>query len=58
MRVQTEVIANEALGMWLTLLRMASKIAAVNEEKLDWEHVLDARAALSKLEGKPVKGKI
>ena len=55
--VQTEVIANEALGMWLTLLRMASKIAAVNEERLDWEHVLDARAALSKLEGKQPKGK-
>lgn len=40
----------EALGMWLTLLRMAGKIAAQRKAKLEWAHVLSAHAGLVQLE--------
>ena len=39
LRLQTEVVKAEALGIWLTLLRMASELAADREERMSWEHV-------------------
>lgn len=50
--LQSEVIRDEALGMWLTLLRMASKIAHQRGKKLGWEHVIAAHAGLRSLEGR------
>lgn len=46
------IIAKEALGMWLTLLRMAAKIAAEDKETMTWQHVHLADAAQKALEGK------
>jgi DNA transposition AAA+ family ATPase len=50
-KLQTDVIEHEALGMWLTLLRMASKVAAKSKQKMDWAHVLSAHKGLMALEG-------
>lgn len=49
-RLQDEVIASEALGVWLTLLRMAAGIAAKRKQPMTWEHVALAHAARAKLE--------
>lgn len=51
-KLENEIIDNEALGMWLTLLRMAAKIAAQKKQKLDWPHVITAHQGLQTLEGK------
>lgn len=50
--LQTEVIRDEALGMWLTLLRMAAKVATQREKKMTWDHVISAHAGLRHLEGR------
>jgi DNA transposition AAA+ family ATPase len=50
LQLQTSVIRDEALGMWLTLLRMASKLAAKQQKKLVWAHVQQAHAGLQTLE--------
>lgn len=50
-RLQTDVIRDDALGMWLTLLRFASKVAAKEDAKMNWGHVHKARAALDALSG-------
>jgi DNA transposition AAA+ family ATPase len=49
--LQQQMIETEALGMWLTLLRMGAKVAGKREQKLDWSHVLQAAAGLKELEG-------
>lgn len=48
--LEKAMVENEALGMWLTLLRMASKIASQRKVKLQWAHVLSAHAGLKALE--------
>ncbi len=40
--LQTQIIADEALGFWLCLLRMAAKIAHKRKQKMTWDHVIDA----------------
>ena len=52
LELQTKLIAEDALGMWLTLLRMAAKVAGVKKAKMDWSHVLAADAGVRKLEGR------
>ena len=48
--LEESMVAEEALGMWLTLLRMAAKVAAQRKQKLEWAHVLTAHAGLQNLE--------
>lgn len=50
-KLEADMVENEALGMWLTLLRMASKIAAQRKQPLEWAHVITAREGLKQLEG-------
>jgi DNA transposition AAA+ family ATPase len=50
--LENKVVEQEALGMWLTLLRMASKIATQRGDSLQWQHVHFAYAGLKELEGK------
>lgn len=50
--LETQMVNDEALGMWLTLLRMAAKLAAQRKQKLTWEHVLNAHQGLKHLEGR------
>lgn len=49
--LEQKMVAAEALGMWLTLLRMGAKIAVQRKETFKWEHVLMADAGLKQLEG-------
>jgi DNA transposition AAA+ family ATPase len=49
--IEAEIVNDEALGMWLSILRNAAKLAALKKQKLDWPHVLTARLALRHLEG-------
>lgn len=54
-KLETRMIEHEALGMWLTLLRMAAKVAAQQNRgqttvKMDWSHVLTAHKGLQALE--------
>lgn len=49
--LEQQMVEAEALGMWLTLLRMGAKIAAQRKARLTWEHVLTANAGLKSLEG-------
>jgi hypothetical protein len=58
-KLETHMIEHEALGMWLTLLRMAAKVAAqakvgttsTSSPKMEWSHVLTAHKGLQALEG-------
>lgn len=50
-QMEKQMVEDEALGMWLTLLRMGAKIAAQRKEKFNWDHVLKASAGLKSLEG-------
>jgi hypothetical protein len=50
--LEKRIIADEALGMWLTLLRMAAKISAEYNQTMTWKHVHLADAAQKSLEGK------
>jgi DNA transposition AAA+ family ATPase len=50
LKLQSSIIKSEALGMWLTMLRMAAKIAARRGEKMTWSHVSQAHAGLMSLE--------
>ena len=50
LKLQTEVLRDEALGMWLTLLRMGAKVASRGGKHLGWEHVAKAYAGLRELE--------
>ena len=49
--LEKKMVEDEALGMWLTILRMAAKIAAERKQKMTWNHVLSAHAGLKELEG-------
>ena len=49
--LEKRMVEHEALGMWLTLLRMGAKIAAQRKTKMSWSHVLAAYAGLKQLEG-------
>lgn len=49
--LEKQMVEEEALGMWLTLLRMGAKVAAQRKQPLAWSHVLSAHAGLRKLEG-------
>ena len=49
--IEDRMIDEEGLGMWLTLLRMASKCAAERKQKMEWNHVILADAGLKALEG-------
>ncbi len=49
--LQNRVIHDEALGMWLTLLRMGAKLAAKAGESMAWKHVIRAHDGLRTLEG-------
>jgi len=48
--IQRAVIRAEGLGMWLTLLRMARKLAAREKRKFGWSHVEQAYAGLQEME--------
>lgn len=49
--LQTNLIRDEGLGYWLTLLRMASRSATRNKTRMSWTAVLKANAGLRELEG-------
>jgi hypothetical protein len=49
--LEKKMVEDEALGMWLTLLRMGAKLATQRKEKFKWDHVLTAHAGLKALEG-------
>ena len=49
-KLEASMVDSEALGMWLTLLRMASKLATQRKQKLEWAHVLTAHIGLQQLE--------
>jgi DNA transposition AAA+ family ATPase len=51
LKLQTEMIREEALGMWLCLLRMGAKIASKRGKPMAWGHVLAAHEGLKSLEG-------
>jgi DNA transposition AAA+ family ATPase len=48
--LQTQTIRSEALGMWLTLLRMAAKLSARKNQPITWEYVQKAHNGLKSLE--------
>jgi len=48
--LEKKIVEDEALGMWLTLLRSASKIAFQRKETMSWEHVHFADAGMKALE--------
>ena len=50
--LEKRMIEDEALGMWLLLLRMASKIASQRKRAMTWNDVISAHAGLVDLEGK------
>lgn len=52
LELQTRIIRDEALGMWLMLLRMASKLAQQRKHKMTWADVISAEVALCELEGR------
>jgi DNA transposition AAA+ family ATPase len=47
--LQARVVSEEALGVWLTLLRMAAGIASKSKQTLAWKHVLRAYEARNRL---------
>lgn len=49
--LEDAMMKREALGMWLTLLRMAVKVAAQKKQPITWAHVLTSHAGLRHLEG-------
>ena len=49
--LEKKMVEDEALGMWLTILRMGAKVAAERKQPMSWNHVLGAYAGLKKLEG-------
>jgi hypothetical protein len=49
--LEKRMIKEEALGMWLTLLRIGAKLASDRKQEMKWSHVISAYAGLKKLEG-------
>lgn len=43
----------EALGMWLNILRLGKKISLSRKQPMEWSHVVDAYAALKEMERVP-----
>lgn len=50
-KLESSVIEQEALGMWLTTLRCAAKISGKSKAQMTWEHVIAAHRQLKVLEG-------
>ncbi|HEV2691423.1 MAG TPA: AAA family ATPase [Verrucomicrobiae bacterium] len=50
--LEKRMVEDEALGMWLTLLRMGAKVATQRKQEMSWAHVIAADAGLKKMEGK------
>lgn len=48
--VQTEIVGQQSLGKWISILEGASRIASHAAAPLDWSHVLKSHAALVRLE--------
>jgi DNA transposition AAA+ family ATPase len=48
--LQSEIIRDQGLGKWCTVLQAASRIAAKEGKKLTWAHVIRADAGLKSLE--------
>jgi hypothetical protein len=44
--LQNKIIEEDALGYWLTVMRVGRKIAGERKQKFDWPHVIDADAGL------------
>ena len=49
--LQSRAVAEEGLGWWIVLLRMAVKSAAKKKEKPTWDHVLDVAQKQTRMEG-------
>jgi hypothetical protein len=50
--LEKRIVNDEALGMWLTYLRMGAKLAATRNEPMSWRHIHLADTAQKGLEGK------
>lgn len=50
--LQSSLVSERGLGMWLTLLRMAATVAAKKKRALLWSDVSDAVQTLRRLEGR------
>lgn len=53
LRIQTEINKHDGLGVWMTHLQAASRIAAKKKQTLSWEHVIKAEASLKALSEMP-----
>lgn len=51
--LQKETIARHGLGVWLTTLTAASRMATNKRQAMTWEHVIKAHAFLKRLEESP-----
>jgi len=51
--LQKETITRHGLGVWLTTLQAASRMASNRRTDMTWEHVIKAHAFLKKLEQTP-----
>jgi hypothetical protein len=49
--LQTEVIRDLDLGVWITFLQVGSRIAAKQAKTMTWDHVLQAEATFNALGG-------
>jgi DNA transposition AAA+ family ATPase len=49
-QLQRAVVAEHGLGVWLTSLRAAAKLAGNKAEKMTWSHVVKAHAFLRRME--------
>jgi DNA transposition AAA+ family ATPase len=49
--LERRMVEDEALGMWLTLLRMGAKLAVQRRQEMKWSHVISAHNGLKQLEG-------
>lgn len=50
LHLQSEIIRDDGLGRWLTILQAASRLAEKRKQSLTWDHVIAAHAAILKLE--------
>jgi DNA transposition AAA+ family ATPase len=56
LRLQTAVIAEHGLGVWLTSLRAGAKFAAKKSTPMTWSHVIKAHGHLRKMEDATTEG--
>lgn len=52
LELQTRLVEERGLGMWLTLMRMAATVAAKKKRPMTWGDVGDAVQSLRKIEGR------